>query len=47
MSIGSIGLSETLHSYLLSVSVPTDPLWERLRDEIKWTVSFNMQISPE
>ena len=47
MSIGSIGLTETLHSYLLSVSVPTDPLWERLRDETKQAVGFNMQISPE
>lgn len=47
MSTGSIGLSKTLHSYLLSVSVPDDPLWERLRDETHNTVGFNMQISPE
>jgi len=47
MSTGSIGLSETLHNYLLSVSAPADPLWERLRDETKRIVGFNMQISPE
>lgn len=47
MSTGSIGLSESLHSYLVSVSVPADPLWERLRDETKKNVGFNMQISPE
>ncbi len=47
MSTGSIGLSETLQSYILSVSAPDDPLWERLRDETKQSVGFNMQISPE
>lgn len=47
MSTGSIGLSDTLHCYLLSVTAPADPLWERLRDETKKTVGFNMQISPE
>lgn len=47
MSTGSIGLSKTLHDYLVSVSVPSDPLWERLRDETKESVGFNMQISPE
>ena len=47
MSTGSIGLSDSLHQYLVSVSVPPDPLWERLRDETKQTVGFNMQISPE
>jgi len=47
MSTGSIGLSDTLHNYLVSVSVPEDPIWERLREETQRTVGFNMQISPE
>jgi len=47
MSIRSIGLSEELHNYLLSVSAQPDPLFERLRDETLRTVGFNMQISQE
>lgn len=47
MSTRSFGLSDQLQDYLLSVSVPPDPLWERLRDETKRAVGFNMQISPE
>ena len=47
MSTRSIGLSEQLHGYLLSVSVPDDPLWERLAQETQDSVGFNMQISPE
>jgi len=47
MSTGSIGLSDALQNYLLSVSAQPDPLWEKLRDETKHTVGFNMQISPE
>lgn len=47
MSTGSIGLSESVQRYLLTVSVPPDPLWEQLRDETRRSVGFNMQISPE
>lgn len=47
MSTKSLGLSDQLHNYLLSVSVPKDPLWEQLRDETTESVGFNMQISPE
>ena len=47
MSTQTIGISEQLHSYLLSVSVPPDPLWQRLRDETRKAVGYNMQISPE
>lgn len=47
MSTRSFGLSEELQNYLLSVSVPPDPLWEELRDETTRSVGFNMQISPE
>ena len=47
MSTRTIGMSDQLYNYLLSVSVPPDPLWERLRDEATSSVGFNMQISPE
>ena len=47
MSTRTIGISEQLYDYLLSVSVPPDSLWERLRDETTAAVGFNMQISPE
>lgn len=47
MSTKSMGLSDELYSYLLAVSVPPDPLWERLRDETQSALGFNMQISPE
>jgi len=47
VSTRTIGMSDQLYNYLLSVSVPPDPLWERLRDETTASVGFNMQISPE
>ena len=47
MSTRTIGISDQLYDYLLSVSVPPDSLWERLRDETSEAVGFNMQISPE
>ena len=47
MSTRTIGISDQLYDYLLSVSVPADTLWERLRDETSEVVGFNMQISPE
>lgn len=47
MSTRTIGMSDQLYDYLLSVSVPPDSLWERLRDETTASVGFNMQISPE
>ena len=47
MSTQTLGLSEQIHNYLLSVSVKADPIWERLRDETVEKVGFNMQISPE
>ena len=47
MSTRTIGMSDQLYEYLLSVSVTPDPLWERLRDETHQAVGFNMQISPE
>jgi len=47
MSTKSLGLSDQLHNYLLSVSVPEDPLWEQLCIETIESVGFNMQISPE
>ena len=47
MSIRTLGLSDQLRDYLLSVSVVHDPLLQRLRDETMKAVGFNMQISPE
>ena len=47
MSTRTIGVSDQLYDYLLSVSVPADSLWERLRDETREVVGYNMQISPE
>ena len=47
MSTRTITLTDELYDYLLSVSVPPDELWPRLRDETLQTVGFNMQISPE
>lgn len=47
MSTQTLGVSEQLHDYLLSVSVKTDPVWEHLRDETMEKLGFNMQISPE
>ena len=47
MSTRTIGISDALYDYLLSVSVPPDALWERLRDETREAVGYNMQISPE
>ena len=47
MSTRTIGISDQLYDYLLSVSVPPDSLGERLRDETSEAVGFNMQISPE
>lgn len=47
MSTSSIGLSDQLHDYLLSVSAPADPLWQRLNDETLAAVGYNMQISRE
>lgn len=47
MSTRTIGITDRLYDYLLSVSVPPDSLWERLRDETSAAVGFNMQISPE
>jgi caffeoyl-CoA O-methyltransferase len=47
MSTSSIGLSDQLHQYLLSVSSPPDPLWQRLNDETHAAVGYNMQISRE
>lgn len=47
MSTSSIGLSDQLHQYLLSISAPADPLWQRLNDETLAAVGFNMQISRE
>jgi len=47
VSTRTIGISDQLYDYLLSVCVPPDSLWERLRDETSKTVGFNMQISPE
>ncbi len=47
VSTRTIGISDELYDYLLSVSVPPDTLWERLRVETSEAVGFNMQISPE
>jgi predicted O-methyltransferase YrrM len=47
MSTSSIGLSEQLHQYLLSVSAPPDPLWNELNTETLNAVGYNMQISRE
>ena len=47
MSTRTIGISDQLYDYLLSVSVPPDSLWERLRDETNEVVGYNMQVSPE
>ncbi len=47
MSTSSIGLSDQLHDYLLSVSAPSDPLWQKLSDETVAAVGYNMQISRE
>ena len=40
-------MSDQLYNYMLSVSVPEDPLWERLCQETQDSFGFNMQISPE
>ena len=47
MSTSSIGLSDQLHDYLLSVSAPPDPLWQKLNDDTVAAVGYNMQISRE
>lgn len=47
MSTSSIGLSDQLHEYLLSVSAPADPLWQQLDSETREAVGYNMQISRE
>jgi len=47
MSTKSLNMSDQLHSYLLSVSVSEEPLWERLREETYDLCGFNMQISRE
>ena len=47
MSTSSIGLSDQLHGYLLSVSAPPDPLWQKLNDDTVAAVGYNMQISRE
>ncbi len=47
MSTSSIGLSDQLHDYLLSVSAPPDPLWQKLNDDTVSAVGYNMQISRE
>ena len=47
MSTRSIGLSDELYRYLLSVTVTPEPMVQRLREETLQSVGFNMQISPE
>ena len=47
MSTRTIGISDQLYDYLLSVSVPPDSLWQRLCEDTNAAVGFNMQISPE
>ncbi len=47
MSTRTIDISDQLYDYMLSVSVPSDPLWERLQKETIEVAGFNMQISPE
>lgn len=47
MSTRSIGLSEPLHRYLLSVSVAEHPAQTALRQETARLAEFNMQIAPE
>jgi len=47
MSTKTLNMSDQLYDYLLSVSVPEDPVWKRLQQETQETFGFNMQISPE
>jgi len=47
MSTTTLNLSPEVYQYLLSVSVPDDPLRERLVAETLSVAGFNMQISPE
>jgi predicted O-methyltransferase YrrM len=47
MSNRSIGLDESLHSYLLSVGVREHPVLARLRDETAQLPDAQMQIAPE
>lgn len=47
MSNKSIGLSDELHEYLLSVSLRESAVMEQLRDETAGHPKANMQIAPE
>ncbi len=47
MSNRSIGLTETLHDYLLSVSLRETPVMRELREETARHPQANMQIAPE
>ena len=47
MSTRTLGISEPLYRYLLSVAVPEDPLAERLRDRTVAALGYNIQIAPE
>ncbi len=47
MSARSLGLSDELHAYLLSVTAQPDPIFERLKAETLATEHGGMQISPE